>query len=137
MNLAHPLAFLPLHLRRPLFWGTLALTAVCFGLFGLVLDPPLRTPRSSGIVSLALACTPEAAQAILAGWDARARLFAAFGLGFDFLFMPLYATAPSAGLLLAAERLRGRPAAAANLLGWGPIWPPGATRSKTWRSSPC
>lgn len=119
MNLTHPLDFLPISLRRPLFGGTLALTAVCFALFGLVLDPPLRTPLSSGIASLAFARTPEAAQAILAGWDARARLFAAFGLGFDFLFMPLYATALSAGLLLARQQLRGQPAAAANLLGWG------------------
>lgn len=119
MNLTHPLAFLPPDLRRPLFRTTLALTVVCFALFSLLLDPPLRTPLSSGIVSLALARTPEAAQAILTGWDARARLFAAFGLGFDFLFMPLYATALSAGLLLAGERLPRRPAATASLLGWG------------------
>lgn len=119
MNLPHPLAFLPLSLRRPVFWSALVLTALCFALFGLVLDPPLRSPLSSGIVSFELARTPQAAQAMLNAWDARARLFVAFSLGFDFLFMPLYATALSAALLLTAERLTGLSGGIANLLGWG------------------
>lgn len=119
MSIFHPLGFLPTNLRKPVFWFSLILTAACFAIFGMLLDPPLKTPVSSGIVSFELARTTEASAAMVNSWDSRARLFAAFGLGFDFIFMPLYATALSAGLLLAASRLRGIWLALANLLGWG------------------
>jgi len=119
MSIPHPLSFLPSSLRKPVFWFALLLAAACFAIFGIFLDPPLQTDVSAGIVSFELAGTPAAATAIVNSWDSRARLFAAFGLGFDFLFMPLYATALSAGLLLAAGRLRANWLALANLLGWG------------------
>jgi len=119
MSIPHPLGFLPTNLRKPVFWFSLCLTAACFAVFGSFLDPPLKTDVSTGIVSFELARTPEAAAAMVDSWDSQARLFAAFGLGFDFLFMPLYATALSMGLLLAAGRLQGIWLALANLLGWG------------------
>lgn len=119
MDISHPLHFLPTSLRKPVFWFSLGLTAACVAVFGIFLDPPLKTGVSTGIVSFELAHTSEAAAAMVDSWDSRARLFAAFGLGFDFLFMPFYATALSAGLLLAANRLKGNCHALANLLGWG------------------
>lgn len=119
MSISHPLHFLPTSLRKPVFWFSLCLTAACVAVFGMFLDPPLKTDISTGIVSFELARAPETAIAMVASWDMRARLFAAFSLGFDFLFMPLYATALSAGLLLAAGRLQGTWLALANLLGWG------------------
>jgi len=127
-RISHPLNFLPPELRKPVFWFFFALTVAGFAVFQLFLDPPLKTSAStgkvpeaqrSGIVSFELARTPEASAAMVAGWDARARQFAAFGLGFDFLFMPVYATALSAGLLLAAGKLRGVWSRLARLLGWG------------------
>lgn len=119
MNISHPLSFLPTELRKPVFWFSLLLTAACVAVFGSFLDPPLKTPLSSGIVSFELARTPEASTAMVDRWDTRARLFAAFSLGFDFLFMPLYATALGMGLLLASGRLTGIWLTLANLLGWG------------------
>jgi hypothetical protein len=119
MNIPHPLGFLPPNLRKPVFWFSLGLTTACVAVFGMFLDPPLQTHASTGIVSFELARTPETATAMVDSWDSRAHLFAAFGLGFDFLFMPLYATTLSAGLLLAADRLKGVWAALANLIGWG------------------
>lgn len=119
MSIPHPLHFLPTSLRKPVFWFSLGLTAACVAVFQVFLDPPLKTPVSSGIVSFELARTPETATSMVDSWNSRARIFAAFGLGFDFLFMPLYATALSAGLLLAAARLKGAWRALANLLGWG------------------
>ncbi len=119
MSLLHPLSFLPSGLRKPIFWFSLLLTAACFVVFGVFLDPPLKTAASSGIVSFELARTVEISTAMVAGWDSRARHFAAFSLGFDFFFMPLYATALSAGLLLTADRRGGVWAALGNALGWG------------------
>ncbi|MEJ5224441.1 MAG: hypothetical protein WHV44_08285, partial [Anaerolineales bacterium] len=72
-----------------------------------------------GIVSFELARTARNAFAILASWNDTALLYAAFGLGFDFLFMPLYATALSMAVLLAAGRRPGAWQAWGSLLAWG------------------
>ena len=102
-----PLDFIPATRRIPLFRLFFGLTIAFFAVFSF-LDQPLRTPAApSGIVSFELARTPEAASAMLASWDELARLFAAFGLGFDFLFMPVYATALSLAVMIAAGRRRG------------------------------
>ena len=50
--------------------------------------------------------------------------FAAFGLGIDYLFMPLYALALSLGILLAAGRHTGAFAKLGAWLGWGALVAP-------------
>jgi hypothetical protein len=102
-----PLDFIPAPQRVPLFRLFFGLTIAFFAVFSF-LDQPLRAPAApSGIVSFQLARTPEAASAMIQSWDEAARLFAAFGLGFDFLFMPVYATALSLAVSIAADRRRG------------------------------
>ena len=120
----HPLDFISSDKRRPLFLSLLALTLLLFAVFR-VLDAPLRTPAApNGIVSYELAGTPAAAQSILASWDARDRLFAAFGLGLDYLFMPAYALALSFGILLTAGRHAGAFAKLGAWMGWGALAAP-------------
>jgi hypothetical protein len=115
----YPLNFIPQNLRKPMFYVFLAITIAIFGIFR-ILDQPLRTAAApNGIVSFELARTVDASQAMVDSWDANARLFAAFGLGFDFLFMPVYALALSLGLLLAIEDKKNRYAAFAAWMGWG------------------
>jgi hypothetical protein len=115
----HPLEFLPMNLRKPLFYFFLIFTLIIFGLFS-VLDQPLRTPAApNGIVSFELARTLDESQSILHSWDENARLFAAFGLGFDYLFMFVYAVALSLGLLLAGANKTGWYFSLTNWLGWG------------------
>jgi hypothetical protein len=115
----HPLAFLPSDRRKPLFLLSLAVTLIIFAIFR-VLDTPLRTPAApNGVVSFELAGNLKTATKILNSWDERAKLFATFGLGVDFLFMPFYALALSLGILLAAGRHAGAFAKAGALLGWG------------------
>lgn len=93
--------------RSRLFPGLLVLTLALFGVFRL-LDAPLRTAAApSGIVSFELAATVANVQAILDSWDARARLFAAFGLGLDYLFMPAYGLTFALACLLVARRHPG------------------------------
>lgn len=119
LTLRHPLDFLPPNRRLLLFWLFFSLTLAGFAAFQL-LDQPVRTLAAPfGIVSFELAGTPEKVQAMLASWDASARLNNAFGLGFDFLFMPVYATALSLGILLAHPRRRGFWLPLGSLLGWG------------------
>ena len=117
----HPLAAIPADKRKFPFLSLLALTLILFAVFR-VLDASLRTPAApNGIVSYELAGTPAAAQSILASWDARDRLFAAFGLGLDYLFMPAYALALSLGILLTAGRHAGAFAKLGAWMGWGAL----------------
>ena len=114
----HPLVFVPLELRKPFFYFFLVFTIFIFGVFSFI-DQPLRTDAApNGTVSFELAFTSDTAQSILDSWDANARLFAAFGLGFDYLFMPVYALALSLGLLLAGTNKVHWYASLTNWLGW-------------------
>ena len=133
----HPLENIPVLSRKPLFWAFFSGTLILFAVFR-VLDAPLRTSAApSGIVSFELAGTPFQAQAIIDSWHeaaflassvagqpvpglvSRAYAFAAFGLGIDYLFMPVYATALALGILLAAGRHKGWFSAFGAWLGWG------------------
>ena len=117
-----PFNFIPAPKRVALFRLFFALTLGLFAVFNF-LDEPLRTPASpAGIVCYELARTPEAADAMLKAWDASDRLVLAFGLGFDFLFMPVYATALSLSVLIAAGRRRGGGWSGLGLvLAWGAL----------------
>jgi hypothetical protein len=59
------------------------------------------------------------AQSIVKSWDSNARLYAAFGLGLDYLFMPTYALALSLGILLTLNGRTGWYYHLAAWLGWG------------------
>jgi hypothetical protein len=133
----HPLERIPTTSRKPTFWAFLAGTLILFAVFR-GLDAPLRTSVApNGIVSFELAGTPSQAQAIIDSWHemvyllssvagepvpgmvSRAYAFAVFGLGIDYLFMPVYATALALGILLAASRHNGWFATFCAWLGWG------------------
>lgn len=115
----HPLEFLPPSTRKPLFWVFLIWTLGLLLLFQPLNRPLMTTAAPSGIISLQLAWTPQNAQSMLNSWDASARLFAAFGLGFDYLFMPVYGLALALGALLAAGRHPGWFAKLGAWAGWG------------------
>jgi hypothetical protein len=118
--ITHPLGFIPDGKRKAVFFIFLAATLIVMAIFRFVLDPPLQTEAApQGIVSFELAGSQLKAEEIIASWDATAQLYAAFGLGFDFLFMPVYATAIALGVLLAAGRHPGKFASVGAWIGWG------------------
>lgn len=115
----HPLEFIPQNLRKPLFYFFFACTLVIFGIFR-PLDLPMQTSAApNGIVSFELARTLDSSQAMIQSWDENARLIAAFGLGFDYLFMFIYAVALSLGLLLAGNAKPNWYHALTSWFGWG------------------
>lgn len=120
----HPFDFIPDKNRKPIFWAFLAGTVILFAIFQPLSAPLTSSATPYGIVSFELARTPLNAQAMIDSWDARARLYAAFGLGFDFLFMPVYALALSLGTLLAAGRHPGPFAKLGAWIGWGALVAP-------------
>lgn len=115
----HPLEFVPQTLRKPLFYFFFVFTIVIFGVFR-PLDVPLQTSAApNGIVSFELARTLDSSQTMIQSWDSNARLAAAFGLGFDYLFMPVYALALSLDLLLAGYGKANWYRSLTTWLGWG------------------
>jgi hypothetical protein len=102
-------------LRRRGLWVLLVITLLIMLLMNLVGAPLVNQQAPSGIVSYELAWRLEKSQAILASWDARAQRYAAFGLGFDYLFMLAYSSLFALACLQSGEALakRGWP-----LAGW-------------------
>ena len=120
--MTHPLAFIPPNWRGRVFWPLLALTLLLMLVFG-VTGTPLNTEAApDGVVSFEVAGSVARAEQILASWDAVARERAAFGLGLDFLFIPVYALTISLGCVMASDALRRRSwplASPAAALIWG------------------
>ncbi|MFN2196176.1 MAG: hypothetical protein ACK2UW_08640 [Anaerolineales bacterium] len=85
-------------------WFTLTFCGSLLLMLALnVIGAPLTTEAAPiGIVSYELAFSQTRAQAILASWDQRTSLLAAFTLGLDYLFMVFYAVAISIGVWLSA-----------------------------------
>jgi hypothetical protein len=70
---------------------------------------PLVTPAAPyGMISFELARDVDQAQAVLDSWDRIAQLRAAFSLGLDYLFIPLYAITLTLTCLWAARFRRER-----------------------------
>jgi hypothetical protein len=103
----HPLAFISNSARKPVFFVLLVWTLFLFAVSQIINSPLVTSAAPSGIISFELAHTLTRAQAIIASWDARLQLFAAFGLGIDYLFMPSYAFTIALACLLAAGRNEG------------------------------
>lgn len=75
---------------RRVMWLALALGTGCAVTLHII-DAPLRTPEAPyGIVSFELAWSSAGAGRMRDSWDDHARLHAAFGLGFDYLFLCAY-----------------------------------------------
>ena len=114
----HPLQWIPEEKRIPLFRILLALTLVLLLVFQ-ALDSPLKTPVSpAGIVSFELAGSAVTAASIVSAWDSLARIYAAFGLGIDYLFMVSYALTFALAALLVGEKHGGKFAAFAPRVAW-------------------
>ncbi|GAB4396170.1 MAG: hypothetical protein OHK0052_17110 [Anaerolineales bacterium] len=118
----HPLQALSHRQQAVLFRITFALTLLIFGIFAII-GAPLQTPAApQGIVSFELVANVQQAQAMVDSWEGTAPLWAAFGLGFDYLFMPMYALAASVACLWAARTFgeSDSPLAPAGIpLAWG------------------
>ena len=107
MSIQNPMQFLEPENRKKILIFLLISVLLIFFIFRS-LDLPLKTVAApSGIVSFEFAGTPENSAMILASWDSHADLFAAFGLGFDFLFMVVYAATISLACLMASTKHSG------------------------------
>jgi hypothetical protein len=89
----HPFQDLPIRKSFAASLLPLILLTVAFMIIFNFLDQPLRTDSApNGIISFELARNMATAKSILDSWDVRAGMYAAFGLGLDFLFMVIYSS---------------------------------------------
>lgn len=102
----HPFEQLSPNSRKGLFWIAFVASLILIAVFGVIGEPLITPAAPSGIVSFELAGNPANAQAMLDSWDESARLYAAFGLGIDYLFMVAYSTAIALGCVWAARVLQ-------------------------------
>jgi len=73
------------------FWIVFIATLLMFSVMNLTGAILTTSSAPIGIVSFELAGTVQKSSDILASWNPEARIIAAFGLGFDYLFMLAYA----------------------------------------------
>lgn len=104
--LSHPLEPLTARQRAVGLGVLLALTVLLMAVFGITGAPLTTAAAPWGIVSFEVAGNPQRAAEMVASWDQAAQRAASFGLGIDYLFMPVYATALALGCLQAAAALR-------------------------------
>lgn len=107
-RLRHPFEALSGPSLRRWFFICLALTLPCMvALFAL--GEPLRTDAApGGIISYEFVWSVAGAQRVIDSWDAPTRLYAAFNLGFDYLFLLLYSTNIGMACVLSGRRLEAR-----------------------------
>ena len=74
----------------------------------IVGDPLINPTAPSGIVTFELAGKVSKVQEILVSWDSHEQLFAALGLGLDYVFMLLYSTTVGLACLWAGDILHRR-----------------------------
>lgn len=120
----HPLMSAPFGNNKSIFWAFILFTLAVMFSMNLVGKPLITTAAPSGIVSYELAGTVEKAQQIIDSWNQNARLYAAFSLGFDYLFMVLYSTTIALACLWGSRVLQSRhmPGGVIGiLLAWG-LW---------------
>jgi hypothetical protein len=118
----NPLLIIPAAWRKTLVWPLFGLVILLIAVFGISGTPMNTVAAPYGVVSFELAGNVPRASEILASWNSDARERAAFGLGLDFLFIPVYAVTIALGCGLSAASLqrRGWPLSSlGNYLAWG------------------
>lgn len=122
MKVKNPIDSLPHDLQFRLFIVFAILTLLILVILSFTDSPLITDGAPLGIVSFELAGSGSKADAILSSWDWNAKLYAAFSLGIDFLFIPVYMAAFSLGCSLTSWSVRRRSwplAGVGNLLVWG------------------
>jgi hypothetical protein len=98
----------PFEKNKSVFWAFFLFTLAVMFCLNLVGKALITTDAPYGIISYELAGSVEKAQWIIDSWDQGARLYAAFSLGFDYLFMVLYSTTIALACLWGGRVLQAR-----------------------------
>jgi hypothetical protein len=115
-----PYDWLPAHVQPRAFVVLLLCTMAVFVAMNVTNEPLKNALAPQGIVSFQLV-GPQHYRELLSSWDSQQRLYAAFNLGLDFLFAPLYGAALSLGCVLVARSQRFYGSEFGGALSWGMV----------------
>ena len=120
----HPFEAISANRRGLVFWPLLFITLSLSIVMSIIGRPLASSAAPGGIVSFELAGDVTLARQIIQSWDESARLYAAFSLGLDFLYLVLYSTTIGLGCIWVAAASRARQWPWADIgapLAWG-LW---------------
>ena len=106
MRTLHPFMWIKEDSQKPVLLFFLCLSTVVMMTFHFI-DTPLRTEAAPmGIVSFELAGNTETAREIIDSWGPEATLYAVFSLGYDHLFLFLYAFTIGLGCAFISQKFK-------------------------------
>jgi len=120
----HLFEFVQKDRRTKFFWPLVGLSFLVMAVMHLVGKPLITEAAPWGMISFELAGSAANAEMILASWNQEATVSAAFNLGFDFLFIPVYIGTIALGCGIVANALRKSKKLFSSLgflLSWGVI----------------
>ena len=108
MNLHHPFVWLSESTQKSAFWGILVFTLASMMGMHIIGRPLVNETSPCGIVSFEFAGTFDRAQLMMASWGAEGLISAGLSLGFDYLFLVVYAICIALGCVLVARAMQSR-----------------------------
>ena len=108
MNVRHPFEWLSESVQKISFVVILVFTLACMIIMQLIGHPLVNETALQGIVSFEFAGTFDSAHRILASWGAQGQISAGLSLGFDYLFLVVYAIWIALGCVLVARAMQYR-----------------------------
>ena len=108
MNLGHPFVWLSVSGQKRAFLGIFAFTLATMMCMNIIGYPLVNETAPQGIVSFEFAGTFEIAQRMMASWGEKGLISAGLSLGFDYLFLFVYAICIGLGCVLVARAMQYR-----------------------------
>lgn len=108
MNPGHPFAWLSASGQKRAFLGIFILTLATMMGMNIIGQPLVNETAPQGIVSFEFAGTVEIAQRMMASWGEKGLISAGLSLGFDYLFLVVYAICIGLGCVLVARAMQYR-----------------------------
>jgi hypothetical protein len=108
MNLRHPFAWLSETGQQRAFLGVFVFTLAVMMCMNIIGHPLVNETAPQGIVSFEFAGTIDAAHRLMESWGEKGLISAGLSLGFDYLFLVVYALCIALGCVLIARTMQFR-----------------------------
>ncbi len=108
MSVRHPFEWLSESGQKRAFLGVFVFTLAAIMSLNIIGHPLVNDTTPRGIVSFEFAGTVDAAKRMMDSWGEKGRISAGLSLGFDYLFLIVYAVCIALGCVLVARALQHR-----------------------------
>jgi hypothetical protein len=108
MNIRHPFAWLSATGQKRAFLGVFVITLAAMMSMNIIGHPLVNETAPQGIVSFEFAGTVDAAHRMMESWGPQGRISAGLSLGFDYLFLVVYALCIALGCVLISRVMQYR-----------------------------